>query len=364
MAKKYIIYASGKDLALVPVTQNEVGKYYRNSAGTYFKPILSLFDTATLPTGYKTYIGGSHAKYVSNANRNPIDFSIVAGSVLSMNVDVNVLATNPSDGSWCKITPVGSDYVIALVHTYQWAKGLVKAGSPICKIAPQSVTGFAPHLHLDEWSNRGLRIRKLILDGDFNMDTFKVGDRIEFTDVQNIRSGSGTSYSTTSQTAKGMTATIIGGSRVANGYTWWDIRVDNGGTGWVAMVDKFKIYTPPIIIPPDPTVELNKQIEALKLEIEGLKEALGTSQNSLRISQERVKFLEDEKKTWEEEIKKLEKEVLDVQDEAKEWKRQYTEVVTELNELKASHWTKKLRDEIVALWNKYKDAILKLIKGQ
>lgn len=292
MAKKYIIYASGKDLATVPVTQNEVGKYYRNSAGTYFKPILSLFDTATLPTGYKTYIGGSHAKYVSNANRNPIDFSIVAGSVLSMNVDVNVLATNPSDGSWCKITPVGSDYVIALVHTYQWAKGLVKAGSPICKIAPQSVTGFAPHLHLDEWSNRGLRIRKLILDGDFKMDTFKVGDRIEFTDVQNIRSGSGTSYSTTSQTAKGMTATIIGGSRVANGYTWWDIRVDNGGTGWVAMVDKFKIYTPPIIIPPDPTVELNKQIEALKLEIEGLKEALGTSQNSLRISQEEVKRLE------------------------------------------------------------------------
>lgn len=292
MAKKYIIYASGKDLSTVPVTQNEVGKYYRNSAGTYFKPILSLFDTATLPTGYKTYIGGSHAKYVSNANRNPIDFSIVAGSVLSMNVDVNVLATNPSDGSWCKITPVGSDYVIALVHTYQWAKGLVKAGSPICKIAPQSVTGFAPHLHLDEWSNRGLRIRKLILDGDFKMDTFKVGDRIEFTDVQNIRSGSGTSYSTTSQTAKGMTATIIGGSRVANGYTWWDIRVDNGGTGWVAMVDKFKIYTPPIIIPPDPTVELNKQIEALKLEIEGLKEALGTSQNSLRISQEEVKRLE------------------------------------------------------------------------
>lgn len=353
MAKKYIIYASGKDLALVPVTQNEVGKYYRNSAGTYFKPILSLFDTATLPTGYKTYIGGSHAKYVSNANRNPIDFSIVAGSVLSMNVDVNVLATNPSDGSWCKITPVGSNYVIALVHTYQWAKGLVKAGSPICKIAPQSVTGFAPHLHLDEWSNRGLKIRKLILDGDFKMSTFKVGDRVEFTDVQNIRSGSGTSYSTTSQTAKGMTATIIGGSRVANGYTWWDMKFDNGGTGWVAMVDKFKIYTPPIIIPPDPTVELNKQIEALKLEIEGLKEALGASQGALKLSEERVAYLEESKKTWEEEIKELELEISKLAEERDRFEKQYIEVVTELNELKEGrdNWLNRLADILHKLFS-------------
>lgn len=176
------------------------------------------------------------------------------------------------------------------------------------------------------------------------MSTFKIGDRVEFTDVQNIRSGAGDKFEEQRKTIIGELATIKDGSRTSqneefgkganDGYIWWDMKFDNGGTGWVAMVDKFKIYTPPIIIPPDPTVELNKQIEALKLEIEGLKEALGTSQNSLRISQERVKFLEDEKKTWEEEIKKLEEEVLDVQDEAKEWKRQHTEVVTELNAYK------------------------------
>ena len=72
MAKKYIIYAGSKDLALCPVTQNESGKYYKNSAGTYYKPILSQFDNAVLPSGYKTYIGGSHAKYISNAQRNPL----------------------------------------------------------------------------------------------------------------------------------------------------------------------------------------------------------------------------------------------------------------------------------------------------
>ena len=334
MAKKYIIYANGKDLALAPVTQNENGKYYRNSAGTYFKPILAEFDKATPPVGYKKYLGGSHTVYISNANRNPIDFSIVSGASISMNVDVNVLATNPIDGSWCKITPVGSNYVIALVHTYQWAKGLVKAGSPICKIAPQSVTGFAPHLHIDEWSNRGLKIRKLILDGDYDMSTFKIGDRVEFTDVQNIRSGSGTTFPVTSQTDKGMLATIIGGSRVANGYTWWDVSVDGGGTGWIADVGKFKTYTPPAPAPVDPCEELKKRIDDLLIEIKGLKEALGTSQNSLRLSQERVKFLEEGKKTWEEEIVKLEGEVLKVKQESTDWHNQYIDKVTELNAYK------------------------------
>ena len=150
MSKKYKIFSAGKDLAQVPMTQNEVGKYYRNSSGTYFKPILAEFDTAKLPSGYKTYINGSHAKYAKNVNRNPLDFSIVAGSNLTMNRDVRILATTPNNGSWCKVQIVGSDIVIGLVHTYQWRSGTVRAGNIICKIAPKSVTGFAPHLHIDE----------------------------------------------------------------------------------------------------------------------------------------------------------------------------------------------------------------------
>lgn len=343
MAKKYIIYASGKDLATVGVTQNEFGAYYWNGS-SYFKPILAEFDKATPPVGYKKYLGGSHTVYISNANRNPIDFSIVSGASISMNVDVNVTAVNPSDGSWCKVNIVGSDIIIAFVHTYQWVRGLVKAGDVICKIAPQSVTGFAPHLHTDEWSNRGLKIRKLILDGDFNMSTFKIGDRVEFTDVQNIRSGAGDKFEEQRQTVIGELATIKDGSRTSqnkqfgkganDGYIWWDMKFDNGGSGWVAMVNKFKVYTPPIIIPVDPVVELNKQIEALKTEITGLKEALGTSQNSLRLSQERVKFLEEGKKTWEEEIVKLEGEVLKVKQESTDWHNQYIDKVTELNAYK------------------------------
>lgn len=352
MAKKYIIYASGKDLATVGVTQNESGKYYRNSAGTYFKPILAEFDTATLPSGYKTYIGGSHAKYISNAQRNPIDFSLVAGTVLTMNVDVKILSSTLSDGSWVKVGIVGTDIILAFVHTYRWANAgtIVKAGNQIAQIAPQSVTGFAPHLHMDDWSGKGRKIRELILNGDFNMSTFKIGDKIEITGVQNIRKGSGTSYEVTRETKVGEIYTIEGGSRVADGYTWWDLKESD----WIADVGKFKIYTAPAPAPVDPCEQLKKDIEVLNKEIRGLNEALRALQDTLKLSEERVAFLEEDKKTWEEEVKRLEKEVLDAKELAKRFEVQYTEAVTELNELKNG------RDSIL---KKIGDIIYKLFKG-
>ena len=151
MSKKYIIYANGKDLAQCPVTQNEVGKYYRNSAKKYFTPKLAEFDTAKPPVGYRVYTDGSHARHIDNPNRNPIDISLVAGTVITMSVDVNVVGINSTE-DWIKVTPVGSNYKIVFVHTYQFSKGLVKAGNAICKVAPKSVTGYDPHLHIDEWS--------------------------------------------------------------------------------------------------------------------------------------------------------------------------------------------------------------------
>ena len=332
MAKKYIIYAGGKDLATVPVTQNESGKYYRNSAGTYFKPILSEFDNATLPAGYKTYIGGSHAVYVSNPNRNPLDFSLVAGTVLTMNVDVKILSSTLSDGSWVKVGIVGTDIILAFVHTYRWANTstIVKAGNQIAQIAPQSVTGFAPHLHIDEWSSKGRKIRELILNGDYDMSTFKIGDKIEITGVQNIRKGSGTSFPVTKQTKVGEIYTIEGGFREADGYTWWDLKESD----WIADVGKFKIYTPPAPAPVDPCEELKKRIDDLLIEIKGLKEAVGALESKLKLSEERVAYLEQDRKTWEEEVGRLEKEVLDAKDLAKRFEVQYLDAVSELNAYK------------------------------
>lgn len=168
------------------------------------------------------------------------------------------------------------------------------------------------------------------------MSNYKVGDKIVFTGVQNIRSGSGTSYSTTSQTAKGMTATIIGGSRVANGYTWWDIRVDNGGTGWIADVGKMEIYTPPVqppVVPPEST-ECEKEVIRLQGEIDGLKASTTLLDSKLRESQEERKRLEGLLEAEKTEFKELEERYKDLEEEKNRFEEEKNEAVKLLNEYK------------------------------
>ncbi len=297
MAKKYIIYAGSKDLAECPVTQNEVGKYYRNSAGTYFKPKLAEFDNVAFPAGYKTYIGGSHARHINNPNRNPIDFSLVAGTNITMNTDVNVVGTNGTTEDWIKVTPKGTDYIIVFVHTYQFSKGLVKAGNVICKVAPKSITGYDPHLHIDEWSNRGLKIRDLILNGDFKMSNFKIGDKIKFTGVQHIRSGSGIKnpsggeYKILRDSVVGEVATIKDGVRIADGYNWYDCVFSNGSTGWVADVGKFEKYEG-VVTPPEENGGLIEALEGLKIEVEKQKVEIEQKNQEISTLKQRVIDLE------------------------------------------------------------------------
>lgn len=201
MAKKYIIYVDGIDLATyAKVTQNEVGRYYRNpSTLAYYTPKLSDFDNATPPSGYKVYTGGSHASYKTNLNRDPIDYSFIAGSKITANFDVKIISTNPSDGSWIKAQIVGTNYMIGFVHCYGGSVGkypavgsIIKAGQVICYVAPKSVTTFAPHLHIDEWAVQDAHIRDLILYGDFktmadNTLAFNIGDKMKFEENTKLR---------------------------------------------------------------------------------------------------------------------------------------------------------------------------------
>lgn len=365
MAKKYVFKADGKDLAQVPMTQNENGVFYRNSAGTYYKPILANFDNASLPSGYRKYIGGSHAKYLSNSNRNPLDLSIVAGANLTANVDVKVLGSTPNDGSWCKVQPVGSDMVVGLVHTYQWRSGIVKAGNIICKVAPQSVTGFAPHLHIDEWSNKGRRIRELILNGDFNMSTFKKGDKIKITATQNIRKAPAGTI--TGDSKVGWTGFIYDNPRDAvldgKNYTWYDIHFDGGGSGWLADVGKFEIYTPEPPKPPvDPILELKERINTLTKEIEGLREALRASESKnvelkaeLDDKIEEMQSLAGEAGELKAEMKTLEEKYGTLMIEKKTLANTNMELVRELNEMKEKvnmKWWDKLAEVLANLFKK------------
>jgi hypothetical protein len=52
-------------------------------------------------------------------------------------------------------------------------------------------------------------------------------------DTLRVRSGPGTSFIVTRQIDPGTVVTLIDGPTSAGGFTWWNIRMPDGGTGWV-----------------------------------------------------------------------------------------------------------------------------------
>lgn len=110
-------------------------------------------------------------------------------------------------------------------------------------------------------------------------ERFKRGDTIVFTDIQNIRKGSGTSYDITGQSVIGSTYEIEDGPRIANGYAWYDLKNNN----WVADVGKFQAYIPPIQPPTDEASDLREEVNRLLEENKGLRMALGASEDLLEV---------------------------------------------------------------------------------
>lgn len=238
-----------------------------------------------------------------------------------------VTVVSKTAGSYLCKTIDGANFSEFYVHTARWVvkKGqTVKTGDLLGYIATQAENGGYPmHLHIGlstgnyimNYFDRGINFKTQYQDiandwfnGDINNpinwslfqdlqlgEGFNNGDRIIFTGEQNIRVGSGLQYDVQSSTYDGMKATIIGNSRIADGYTWYDIRVDGGGTGWVADVNKFRKLTnedsnnnngsdnvPPSM---DDVQNLQQEIEKLKGELDKIK-------NDLRLSTERCDYLE------------------------------------------------------------------------
>lgn len=291
--------------------------------------------------------------YHSGSNNTAVDFSAVTDAPVHAVADGKVTYRSSGAGSYCIQHIDNSDLKVYYVHTYKWvgANTHLKKGQIIARIAPSSVNGGYPtHLHL------GLQLGKYLMDymdrsitmktrfsaikniwfkGErFNWGkhkdlsylnnamSFKKGDKIEFTGSQNIRKGSGTSYSITGSTKAGDVATIIDGPRTANNYTWWDMKFDKGGTGWVADVSKFKIYTAPAPEPPpppppptDPTIELKERIVTLKKEISGLRTALSDSQDRNTMLEGLIKAQEKREETLRENILELNNIIADIQEQ-------------------------------------------------
>lgn len=204
----------------------------------------------------------------------------------------------------------GSRYIHSYTKNVKVKVGdTIKAGGQVCATG-NSGYSFGDHLHfewLKKWDDIYSHTDPVPLIFNENTMDFKKGDRVQFTAIQNIRSGSGTKYSITRSSVVGETATIIDGPRVADGYTWFDMKFDIGGSGWVAGVDKFKLFTGPVV-PPEQS-ECEKRVSTLESEIEGLR-------IELRASEEEVSKLRESIVSTENVILELEGELEELKDEA------------------------------------------------
>lgn len=358
------VYVGGINLDSAPVTQNEKGWYYakRNSAGSviaYQTGKLVDFDTLTPWVDYKKYTNGSHADNFLRGDYD-IDFSFNAGKLVTCDEDVEMEYRLTAGNTYCRVHLVKNP----AIKMYFWhtdgfnSNKIVKAGQPICKIKNMS----GSHLH---FRAKGIYTRDLILGT--NTMNFKKGDRVQFTGIQNIREGAGDRFSESRQSIVGELATIKDGPRSSqnkqfgkgenDSYTWWDMIFDKGGTGWVADVGKFKLFTDPVV-PPEQT-ECEKELAILKTENEELKKALS-------LSEDRVKKLEDDIKGYKAEIEVCHDELrassdrmTELENLTKDLTNKNAEIIKELAEWRGEATKKVLKETLekikgwfIKMWNR------------
>lgn len=241
--------------------------------------------------------------YHSTSSNKAVDFgNAPAGTPVYAVADGTIGTISSAYGSYLTQDVANSDHKLFYVHIYNFkvSRGQsVKRGQLLAEVAPQSVNGgYPPHLHLGlqtqynlmDYMDRSIvfrtkyqAIKNIWFTGEnldwskhkdlsfLNSTMFKKGDTIIFTGEQNIRQGSGTTFPVISVARTGDIGTIIDGPRTANNYTWYDIRFDKGGTGWVADVNKMEIFVKPPT-PPEPPgqTECEKQVTILKQQIQAL----------------------------------------------------------------------------------------------
>lgn len=327
--------------------------------------------------------------YHAGGNNTAIDLSASTDTPVYALADGIVTYRSSGAGSYCIQTVTDSILKIYYVHTYKWvnANTFVKKGAVICYIAPTSLNGGYPtHLHLGLQAGKEIMnyfdrsivfrtkyqdIKNIWFNGevldwskfkDLSYTSFKIGDRIVFTGVQNIRKGSGTKYEITGQTTVGQIGDIIDGVRVADGYNWFDVKFAGGGTGWVADVGKFTIA--PVQVPDTPNSDdCSEKVRLLTEEIEGFKIELGALENELKISDDRVKYVEGVLKTLEVENKELDSELVKALGDRDRFEREKLVAIAELNKMKEEEekifWNV-LKKKLSVMW----EGLVKFLSGE
>lgn len=265
------IFVDGKPLSSYRVTQDENGVYYENG---------------------KKYTNGSHKnlKYANGVPQYAWDFSCMVGKKVTLDVDCLRVSHSIRDGNWTRVKAGARE--IMFVHVDRHASGIIKAGKPICYIAPKSTNGgYPPHLHDSATKDmKAYHVSDIIWP-----IKFKSGDKIQFIQKTYVRATPGTDGKIIGGAPAGGTGTIIGSRKVdAQGFVWWKIRqTEKPMTGWSAEAGNYKSYVPSITIPEEGSQvnaqqvllaeneKLTKEIDTLKKQIEQLTGANSNLTNEL-----------------------------------------------------------------------------------
>ena len=286
-------------------------------------PITSYYGWRTDPiTGIRSFHDG-------------VDVSMPIGTELyaTVNGKVRLATTDSYGGKYIQIqTSDGRGHWCLHLSEFK-----VKAGDMIQKgnligLSGNSGHSTGPHTHFGLQSNAAVWSSHIDPLPDLQVlaesARFKKGDRIIFTDIQNIRKGSGIAYDLISKSAVGQIGTVWDEPRQTDGYWWYDIHIDGGGSGWCADVGKFQIYTQ------ENQTNCQEEVNRLLEQNRGLSEALGASEAQVRESQEERKRLEGLLEAEKIESKELEARYKDLEEKRKRLEGEKNEAVRLLNEYK------------------------------
>lgn len=288
----------------------------------------SLFKTSDVRVTQQFYSGHKALDLSRGVVRQPIYSGVKLGAGV-----VSYTATKYSsyENTWVVYIKYENGMTCRMFHG-QVNDAVVKTGD---KVAPgQQVyrtgsTGNSDgdHLHYVLLDKNGVAIDPSPWVLNDHVEDFKKNDTVRFTGIQYIRSGSGIQYPVARNSIVGETGTIIDGPRYSDGYVWYDMKFNAGGTGWVANVGKFEVFVSTDIPEPPQQTQWEKDIERLKEKIKGLEEALAASELKNNISLDRIKVCEANLKLREEEIKEVEVELDRVTEERNRFEKEKNELL-------------------------------------
>lgn len=140
-----------KILSSVPIVQDGDGRFY---GITRYGPYLALpwneFDKYRVRLPYGRFARGSHytlkaLAVLGGGNQYAVDFRAAEGSYITSKRVGKVIY----GGKGYVVVEFGI-WQVCFVHVHKFARvgSVIPAGTPLCYVAPKSVSGVAPHLHV------------------------------------------------------------------------------------------------------------------------------------------------------------------------------------------------------------------------